>query len=890
MRLFAACCRSFLIIGLFTGFLMILGCSEASSPVDGDSQPDGDTLEDGDADSDPPTDGDQDPEADDDADTLPEDPNRHSLGGFDIRFDPQSQGLSILSWDGRVLLEPPAPASPAGADDPPVAQFATRRIELGYKMLYGSFKPDDTPKGPWIPAETVSWVRGENSVTLALRDGENKNLAAVIISSPDVGQLVIRSESDDPNTRLSIGFACTPDDHFMGFGSQSFDVDHRGQTVACWVQEQGVGKVEDDNYTDPDWMLIGRRHAAHMPIPQYVARRGYAAVVDGVSRPVFALCSESEDRARIEVSVGDDLHIFDGPTPAEALEKSSFVFGRPRIPPAFAFAPWLDAIHGKDAVMGVAQKLRDEGVPSSVIWTEDWKGASQDGDNYVLTEEWSLDRVLYPDFEQMVSDLHDMGFKSFIYFNTFIFNHASIFEEVTQAGLTVKNADGEPYLFAGHKMPHKASVIDFSNPDAKTWVQDRLNDALDLGVDGWMGDFAEWLPSDSVTHQETGWLQHNRHPLQWQQTQREVLDAHIERDGRERLFFSRSGWLGTPEYADVFWAGDQSTTFNRDDGIKTILPIGIGLGVVGVSTYGHDIAGYQARFNDPTDRELFFRWTELGAWSPVMRTHHGYQASLNWQWDNDELTIDHFRRYAKLHIALAPYWRGLATVAHNNGLSIWRGLGLMFPDDESVWPITDQVMVGDGVMVAPILDRADTPEASFTRNVYLPAGRWYVWDGGHTWEGPTTISVEAEMSEIPVFARAGTIVPMYPDGVMTLSDEPGNTAGPESVGDDRIIKVFLGASGRFEEAGGLSYELEQLAPATTELDAALGDSLGSMPTCEDIPSIQWNCAKTESKGVFIVRVTGSQTVTLKNSGGEFIAVLKAENGDDARKLEWHVNH
>lgn len=862
--------------------LLLSACAaDSGDSPDGDEAPreDGD-LSDGD-------DGDTEPDGDTDGDEngeeLPADPNEQRLGGFVIRYEPESQAVSIASGDGRVLLSPPAPLSVSG-EEPPGGQFAVRHIDIGYTMLFGAFKPNDTPHGPWIDATRVTWTREAGSLVLGLENEAGSLLAELHLRSPGPGHLEISSVTGGEATRISIGFGCEAGDHFMGFGSQTWDVDHRGQTVACWVQEQGVGKVDHNDYSDPDWMLVGRRNSAHLPIPQFVARRGYAAVVESYGRPVFALCSEREDRARIEMHMGDRLHLFDGPAPARALERSSAVFGRPRIPPAYAFAPWLDAIHGAEDVLEEARALRREGVPASVIWTEDWKGATQQGRDYVLSEEWELDRELYPDFEGLVEELNALGFASFIYFNTFIYAHASIFEAVTGAGYTVKKPDGSPYLFSGHKMPHKASVVDFSNPEARAWVKERLEAALSLGVDGWMGDFAEWLPADAVTHEETGFLQHNKHPVQWQELQREALDEATARDGRERLFFGRSGWLGTPPLADVIWAGDQSTTFFEDDGIKTVLPIGIGLGVVGVSTFGHDIAGYMARFNDPTDRELFFRWTSLGAWSPVMRTHHGYQASLNWRWNNDAQTIAHFRDYARLHIALTPTWRGLAKIAHETGLSIWRGLGLMFPQDATVWPIKDQVMVGDSILVAPILDRAQTPEAAVSREVYLPQGVWYPWEAGAPVEGPQRLVVQAGMEEIPVFVRAGGLVPLYPDGVLTLVYASPEFPGPESVGDDRIVKVYLGASGHFEEAEGLSYELEQLSDATGDLLAYRNEE--ALPPCADDQAR--NCVSSPGAGRLVVRVSGETPVLLTDSSGEPRARLRAEGGDQTRRIDWQI--
>ena len=157
-----------------------------------------------------------------------------------------------------------------------------------------------------------------------------------------------------------------------------------------------------------------------MPLPEFLARRGYVAVADTVARSTFALCSERSDVARMELELPVTLNLFYGPDPHDALARATAHFGRPRVPPAFAFAPWNDAIFGSDNVRRVADKLRAVGAPSSVIWTEDWRGGTWSGDDYTLKEEWDVDRTLYPDFEQVADDLHAGGFKWLVYFNSFV--------------------------------------------------------------------------------------------------------------------------------------------------------------------------------------------------------------------------------------------------------------------------------------------------------------------------------------------------------------------------------------------------------------------------------------------------------------------------------------
>ena len=788
--------------------------------------------------------------------------------------------LVITSADGRVLLDGLEPGPVADAD-PPLVGFAVRDVTTTYEMQFGAFKPTMTANGSWQVAQKIR--RDGASASIHLEDASGDRIATIRFRTPEPGHLVAAIEPGDGSARhFTWGFACDDKDHFAGFGAQSMDVDHRGFTVPTWVQEQGVGKRINDAYGDA-WFLTGSRHASQMPIPQYLSSRGYILTSESDLRSIFALCSEAPTdggaprAARVEIDLPASIHLFDGPTPARAIERATATFGRPRMPPKVAFAPWLDAIFGSDSVRAVAKKLRDNDIPGSVIWSEDWRGGEWSGESYKLTEDWYVDPGLYPDLKGLSNDLHAMGFDLHLYFNPFVYVGSKAWDETAPEGLLVKKLDGTPYTFLGAKFTD-TGLIDLDNPLGYAWTVKKMRDAIALGADGWMNDFAEWLPTDGITAAGPSIERHNRYAVEWQRAAREAIDS-VD-DGQERLFFSRSGWFGTPELADVFWAGDQRTDFQVDDGLPTVLPIGIGLGVVGVSTFGHDIAGYQSATNPPASKELFFRWTALGAWSPVMRTHHGTAPLLEWAWDKDQETIDHFRRYAALHIALVPYLQGLAKHASQTGLPIWRGLMLAHPEDEASWGIKDEVLLGDRVLLAPVLTAGETADSA-TREITLPEGRWYPWSGGAARSGGKH-SETVPVTEIPVFAGAGAVIPTYPEGVMTLVHGSAAVPDASSVGDDRVIYAFLGDSGAFTEASGLGYAIEHRADAAGALSLSWqGLALAACDADKAAP-----CVEITGDGA-IAHVTGNGSLLIK-SGSTVLSALQATGGSAARKLRWVV--
>lgn len=784
------------------------------------------------------------------------------FGAFTVALAPDTARVSISAngaalWDGLDASAAVGTPTSDNDDAPPMTGFAVRDVSTNYSMLYGAFKIVDSPNAPWRVASSARWKGGADP--LALTDGSGKTLATLAFSATDdPNHLTVDVQpGDGPERRFSWGIRCNKDDHFLGFGEQTLSVDARGETIPIWDQEEGVHK--DLTTDDPKgaWYLAGRRHSTYMPMPEFLSNRGYFAVAQTDHWSTFSMCGERDDVARIQVELPVKLHLFFGPAPLDAIQRKTAVFGRPRVPPDFAFAPWNDAIYGSANVRRVAKVLRDNGVPSSVIWTEDWRGASWDGpDHYALNEEWDVDRTLYPDFEAVAGELHAQGFKWLVYFNSFVEKNSKAWPETAPKGYLIKGSDGQPYIFTDAKF-NDTSLVDLSNPDAANWAAGKMKAAIALGADGWMGDFAEWLPTDAVTAAGSGLDQHNRYPVLWQAAQRLALDG--VGDKVERLDFVRSGWFGTPALADVFWPGDQQTDWGIDDGMPTVIPMGLCAALSGVSTFGSDIAGYQNINSPASDKELFFRWTELGAFSPVMRTHHGSYPKKNWSFESDTETLQHWTRYAKLHVSLGPYLRTLAQQAHDTGIAIMRPLAVMFPGDAPSWPISDEFMLGPSLLVAPVQAQGAT-----SRKVHLPPGVWYPLAGGAPVQGGQTIDVPAALGEIPAHALAGGVIPHYPDGVQTLTVEPSSVKNAVGL-NDRSVAAYLGQPGSFAEKGGPSYTLTSSAvsPSTDAVTAAFAGA--PLAACGPTPAAP--CATQSADGLH-AWVKGPGALVLTRTGSE----------------------
>lgn len=730
-------------------------------------------------------------------------PKEFSLAGLQIQIYERPARLVIA--DGELVLFDGMPGGKVGEEEQkPAVALAMRSAIPRIEFLFGAFKIEEQ-----FRPEAWRSVRGFGDVTVSeteasfsLLDGKGKALGTGRIESDAAGELSLLFVSAASDSRMSIAFGCDDTEHFLGFGGQSFDVDHRGQTVPIWVQEAGIQKVDNDNYNEGSWFIMGRRHSSHTPMPMYLSSRGYGLALDTSRRSIFSMCSESDDTVRIEAWDSQiALHLFRAPTPLGIIEKMTAWTGRPDEPPAFTFAPWLDAVHGEENVQRVATALRNANIPSSVIWSEDWRGGSDEAFGYTLEEDWRIDRDLYPNVEALASSLHDAGYKFFSYINTFVDDSADVYDEVLAKDYGVHREDGSTYLFDSVKF-NKSTLIDLSNPEAFAWAKGIYKEGLELGFDGYMADFAEWLPHDAVLASgEDPMARHNLYPVDYQRLNKELFDEMHAADGVERLFFVRSAYLGSQPLVSVVWAGDQQTDFSVDDGIPTVIPLGIGLGVTGFPYFGHDIAGYMSEFTVPTTKELFFRWVTLGALSPVMRTHHGRSARENWNWESDAETTEHFRRWATLHMQLYPYFAELARQVSLKGAPLFRPLALDYPDFELGWTSVDQFMLGDRIIVAPIV-----VQGAAEREVQLPEGTYFPLLGGAAITGGTSFTATASIEEIPAFVPAGTLLVLLPETVQTLTDTAvDGTVSLADVADDRVLWLYPGGSSSWQEGEAMQY-------------------------------------------------------------------------------------
>ncbi len=695
-------------------------------------------------------------------------------------------GFTVTAADGSLTL-----TDPRGVVLVDGLRFAVGGGDEVLTMQSGSYQLVDGDT-TWLALDAGRPHGREPVLSIPFTDDSGDQLGVVELYP--AGTEVLRVDVVGAGNRVRWDAPCTGGDTFAGLGSH-VDVDHTGEAFPLWVSEPGVGKVDSDEQPD-DWYFTGTKHATSYPDPFLLRPEPFGLAVAGTPRVEVDLCTG--DRWTVDVwSANATFLVFAGETPLDVVNAHALAAGTPALPPDWAFAPWNDAVGGEARVREVAATLRAAGAPSSVIWTEDWKGGEETAFGYHLTAEWTVDTTLYPDAPTLDGELEAAGFKWLAYFSPFVAETSTAWAEAED--LVIRDEDGAPYLFAGITFD-PTSVLDLSREDARAWAAGKMADAVDLGFDGWMLDFGEWLPPDATLASGDAMDDHNAYPGWWQATNAEATD------GLDVVTFSRSGWTGTPTLSPITWGGDQRTSFDADDGFPTVVPLGLGAGIAGVALYTHDIAGYNSIGNSPSSKDLWFRWCTLGALSPIMRTHHGAFKDDNWQFDTDAETLAHYARWGAVHTALFPYRRGLAARAQADGTPLVLAPFLLYPEEP--WARTDAWMLGSALFVAPV-----TEEGAAGRDISLPAGAsWYdYWTGAPAESGWYDVAV----GELAVFAPAGAIVPRFTEAPDTLVTGPLDGLRTLSDADtERTIRVFSGAAGAFTEADGTAYTTDGTATSS----------------------------------------------------------------------------
>ncbi len=516
--------------------------------------------------------------------------------------------------------------------------------------------------------------------------------------------------SSDYSRSVNAAFTLSPGEKIFGCGESFKEFNKRGQKVVLWT--------DDANGVQNEGM--------YKPIPFFMSSRGYGMFMH-TSSPITCDFGKIFNSS-MSLMIGDealDLFVFLG-EPKDILDEYTNLTGKAAMPPLWSFGLWMSRItyYSEEDGRNVANLLRKNRIPSDVIhfdtgWFEtDWRS------------DYKFSASRFNDPEKMIKDLDAMGFKISLWQLPYFVPKNSLFPEIIEKGLYVKNNKGN--------LPYEDAILDFSNPNTVDWYQNKLKGLLEMGVGAIKVDFGEAAPANGIyASGKTGFYEHNLYPLRYNKA---VADITKKVTG-ETIIWARSTWAGSQRYP-VHWGGDAA---NTDNAMLSTLHAGLSIGLSGFTFWSHDIGGFVNR----TPEDLYRRWLPFGMLTSHSRTHG---APPKEPWEYNESFNDAFRLADEMKYKLMPYVYAQAKYSSEHGLPMVRALFVEFPHDAGSWLVDDEYLFGADMLVAPMF------EDGTSRDVYLPEGKWIDYQTGKVYAGGWH-HIDTGVIPIVVLVRDGAVIP-----------------------------------------------------------------------------------------------------------------------------------
>jgi alpha-D-xyloside xylohydrolase len=661
---------------------------------------------------------------------------------------------------------------------------------------------------PWKPTATQidigKFFSGSNpGVSILFQTPEGKTVLRMTDWSMSVpnhknGNAAILNDkrpSDSSFYQVGATFASPDDEHYYGLGqNQEGFLDHRGHRVECW-----------HNYT--------ATAAPSVCVPFMVTNYGYGIIWDNPSKTVIE--PGFNERTSWTSEVGDRVSFFviAGSTLNEIYAGYRLLTGTtPMLPKAaYGYIQCKQRYASQDEVLAVAKGYRERHLPADIL-VVDWFYYSKMGEMDFVPDKW-------PDPAAMNRQLHDMGFQTMISVWPRFAKGSRYYDFLMKKGWFEHLADGTPT--DGLPYDRAGSDIDTTNPEAARWFWETIRDnILSQGFDSIWADETEpdLPPNGSYFSVGPGTRYFNIYPL----FHTAAIYDGFQRDTNHRaLILSRDAYLGAQRNGSMFWSSDISPTW---DTLKRQIPTGLDFTASGIAYWTQDIGGWQylpkehhpahPPLLDPSDArdnvggyddypELYTRWFEYGTFLPIFRAHGSRLYNEVWSYGKQAEPI--LEKYLRLRYQLIPYIYSLGYQTYQTGAPFMRALFMDFPNDPKVADLRDEYMFGPAFLVAPVTEQGAT-----SRTVYLPAGTdWYNYWTNERVHGGEAIQVSAPIDTLPLFVRAGSVLPLgetiestkqpqeiarlrvYPgaDAEFVLYQDDGKTYAYEK-GDSRITRLY----------------------------------------------------------------------------------------------------
>ena len=635
-----------------------------------------------------------------------------------------------------------------------------------FRMKRGSFKYADKLTDKVVLSrkqETLSSGVSGHAYTLSSRNGTVQGALEYSLTGEDAYEHAVNGEpfeyvvhvgsSDDRYNRVLLTLPVSPDAHYYGCGETFSEFDLKGKRVRIWVAEhQNANRIGRKVLRQT---FLGRRpmhksdfskYESYYAQPTFISSEGYYLHVDGDAYVVFDFTKNGQ----VTLELRQNVPIYIG-WAADFPSLSSLLtarLGRVKPLPKWTYNGAILGIQtGCQTVDAKLEALKAARVPVAGVWCQDWCGCRKTKFGYQVMWNWEYDPEIYPDLPEKIAGWKAQGVRFLGYINPFMALEKPLYEYASAHGYCVKDAEGKDYLVTITTFP--AAMIDLTNKEAWNWYKEIIKkNMIGIGMSGWMADFGEYLPVDSVLASgEDAHLVHNRWPAMWAKLNQEAVEECGMED--EIFFFTRAGSTGSVAATRMMWTGDQHVDWSIDDGMPSVIPASLSLGLSGCTLVHSDIGGYTTMRHMTRTRELLMRWMEMSAFSIMMRSHEGNRPSKNIQFDADAEILEALRRTAEYHVRIRPYLEDMEKEAVEEGIPVMRPLFYHYPTEEA-FTVDSEYLLGRDVLVAPVFAEQDR-----IRKVYLPATDWIHVFTGSTYP-PGEYMISSPMGQPPVFVRKGS--------------------------------------------------------------------------------------------------------------------------------------